>query len=178
MLYVCGADHNGQNASAAVRKLLAQAFVHLTGESMPEIKIMPGGKPYWEDSPWHFSLCHTRQAVFCAISDGIVGLDAEKIRPVSPATVSRVLSPEELRQFDGSDEGFMQLWTLKESYVKHTGTGLQGYPNKISFDVTGNAPVLAGSELSFACLRHRDWMVSVCTIQHEVLTVHWEELKE
>ncbi len=178
MLYLCGAEYSGPDASAAVRKLLAQALVRLTGEVMPEIKTRPGGKPYWENSPWHFSLCHTRQAVFCAISDGIVGLDAEKIRPVSPATVSRVLSPEELRQFGGSDEDFMQLWTLKEAYVKHTGTGLQGYPNKISFDVTGDAPVLMGSELSFACLRHRDWMVSVCTTQPEALAVHWEEVKE
>jgi len=177
MLYVCGAEYSGQNASAAVRKLLAQAFSRLTGEAMPEIKKQPGGKPYWEGSRWHFSLCHTRQAVFCAISDGAVGLDAEKIRPVSPATVSRVLSPEELRQFDGSDEGFMRLWTLKEAYVKYTGAGLQGYPNKISFDVTGDAPALTGSGLSFACLRHRDWIVSVCTTQSEALTVHWDEIK-
>ena len=177
MLYVCGADYHGQNASAAVRELLADAFFRLTGSAMPEISRLPGGKPYWVGSPWHFSLCHTRQAIFCAISDRIVGLDAEKIRPVSPATVSRVLSPEELRQFDGSEEGFMRLWTLKEAYVKYTGEGLQGYPNKISFDVTGDVPVLTGSELSFACLQHRDWMVSTCTVRYEALTLHWEELK-
>lgn len=177
MLYVCGAEYTGPDASAAVRKLLARAFFRLTGEAMPEIKIKPGGKPYWEGSRWHLGLCHTRQAVFCAISDGTVGLDAEKIRPVSPATVSRVLSPEELRQFDGSDEAFMQLWTLKEAYVKYTGTGLQGYPNQISFNVTGEVSRLSGGSLSFASLRYRDWMISVCTALPEALTVHWDEIK-
>lgn len=174
MLYICGADQTGKNASAAVRKLLARAFFRLTGAAMPEIKTMPGGKPYWEGSDLHFSLCHTRQAVFCAISDGVVGLDAEKIRPVSQTVITRVLSPEELRQFDGSDEAFMRFWTLKEAYVKYTGEGLRGYPNKISFDGT----VLSGSALSFASLRHRDWMVSVCTAQPEVLEVHWDEITE
>lgn len=174
MLYVCGAEYTGPDASSAVRELLARAFFRLTGEAMPEIKTLPGGKPCWEGSRWHFSLCHTRQAVFCAISDGVVGLDAEKIRPVSPAVISRVLSPEELQQFDGSDEAFMRLWTLKEAYVKYTGEGLQGYPNKISFDGTK----LLGSELSFACLRHRDWMVSVCTALPETLEVFWDELRD
>lgn len=174
MLYICGADQTGKNASAAVRKLLARAFFRLTGKAMPEIKTQPCGKPYWEDTGLHFSLCHTRQAVFCAISDGVVGLDAEKIRPVSQAVIARVLSPEELRQFDGSDECFMRFWTLKEAYVKYTGEGLQGYPNKISFDGTK----LSGSDLSFASLRHRDWTVSVCTAQPEVLCIHWDELTE
>ena len=174
MLYVCGSDYSGPNASAAVRKLLAAAFLRFTGEAMPEIRTLPAGKPYWADTKLHFSLCHTRQAVFCAISDGIMGLDAEKIRPVSPAVIARVLSPEELRQFDGSDECFMKFWTLKEAYVKYTGEGLQGYPNKISFDGTK----LSGSDLSFASLRYRDWMVSVCTSQPEVLTIYWDELKE
>ncbi|MBE6933227.1 MAG: 4'-phosphopantetheinyl transferase superfamily protein [Ruminococcaceae bacterium] len=174
MLYVCGSEYSGKDASTAVRKLLAAAFLRLTGEAMPEIKTLPAGKPYWEDGNLHFSLCHTRQAVFCAISDGIVGLDAEKIRPVSPAVVSRVLSPEELRQFDGSDEGFMRLWTLKEAYVKYTGEGLHGYPNKLSFDGTR----LMGSELFFASLRHRDWMVSICSEKAQTLSVFWDELKE
>lgn len=174
MLYVCGAEYSGKNASAAVRILLAEAFFRLMGKAMPEIKVLPCGKPYWEGADLHFSLCHTRQAIFCAISDGIVGLDAEKIRPVSPTVVSRVLSPEELRQFDGSDEGFMRFWTLKEAYVKHTGEGLQGYPNKISFDGTK----LLGSNLFFASLRHRDWVVSVCTVRPEALEVHWDEIKE
>ena len=178
MLYVCAAGNTSPDASAAVRRLLKNAFYQLSGAAMPEIRTQPGGKPDWPDCTWHFSLCHTRQAVFCAISDGIVGLDAEKIRPVSSATISRVLSPEELQQYDGSEEMFLRFWTLKEAYVKYTGTGLQGYPNKISFTLHPEGASLRGSSLCFASVRDQDWIISVCTAKPEPLSPRWMDLKE
>lgn len=173
MLYVCGAEHTTPDASAAVRELLNRSFHRLTGAAMPEILTQPGGKPYWENSIWHFNLCHTRQAMFCAISDGIVGLDAEKIRPVSPAVIHRVLSPDELQQYDGSAEMFLRFWTLKEAYVKHTGTGLRGYPNKLSFTLNPESASLRGSSLHFATTRHQDWIISTCTVKPEPLSIEF-----
>ncbi len=174
MLYVWGTGELSPDPSTAVRALLGQAFSRLTGEPMPELQKAPGGKPYWPASPWHFSLSHTRQGVFCAISDAPVGLDAEHLRTLRPEVIARVLSPAELRCFDGSPECFLRFWTLKEAYVKYTGEGLMGYPNKLSFTLDDEKSAsLSGSALCFQTIRYENWILSTCTPKPEALHLQW-----
>lgn len=174
MLYVAASVMTAPDQSSAVRALLARSYQRIIGGPMPEIVISTGGKPDWRDSPWHFSLCHTRGAVLCAISDAPVGLDAERIRPVRAEVVSRVLAPQELRQYDGSAETFLRFWTLKEAYAKYTGEGIIGYPNRFVFRLTPESAEMEGNDLRFATVRSGDYIVSVCTPKPETLTVMWE----
>ena len=51
---------------------------------LPEIRLTSLGKPWFPEFPEvHFNLSHTGGAVLAALSDRPVGVDIERIRPVS-----------------------------------------------------------------------------------------------
>lgn len=174
MLAVYAGAKTQPDASAAVRQLLSRVYREYTGQPMPPIEVMPGGKPYWAESDWHFSLCHTRGLVLCALSDHPVGLDAERIRTVRPAVVSRVLAPAELRAYDGTEAMFLRFWTLKEAYAKYTGEGIIGYPNRFVFRLTPEGAQMEGNDLHFATVCQNDYIISTCTPKQEPLSIVWD----
>lgn len=125
----------GRSGHEAGRTLLAAAYREKTGREMPPILIGEWGKPYFDGSDLHFSISHTKNHAFCALSDGPVGIDAEEAdRNISLRLAPKILSPGEMARFDGSREMLLRFWVLKEAEVKRTGRGLQGYPNHTDFD--------------------------------------------
>ena len=127
-------DKTGHEAG---RALLAALYFRATGEALPEIAVTPDGKPYFSDSPWHFSISHTKRRVFCALSRNNVGIDAEELdRNINLKLADKVLSPRERVQFDDAEDkrkALLTFWVLKEAAVKLVGTGLRGYPNHTDF---------------------------------------------
>ncbi len=79
-----------------------------------------------------FSLSHTRGLVAAALSaNGALGIDVEHIDPRKAdfAMAEAYFAPAEVRLLQAApaserDLCFFRLWTLKEAYVKATGTGL------------------------------------------------------
>ena len=57
------------------RQLLAQLYLQQTGMPLPPILKTAMGKPYFSESPWHFSITHTRGQVFCALAQQPLGID-------------------------------------------------------------------------------------------------------
>ena len=126
---------DGCSGHDACRELLAAAYRELTGTECPPIAVTERGKPYFIDSPLHFSISHTKNHAFCAISERPVGIDAEELaRKISPRLARKILSPGEMARFDGSREMLLCFWVLKEASVKRSGEGLRGYPNHTDFD--------------------------------------------
>ena len=119
------------------RELLAKLYREATGENLPEIAVTERGKPYFADSQWHFSISHTKNHVFCALSQSNVGLDAEETdRQVNLRLAEKILSETEMARFEGASDksaALLKLWVLKEASVKLTGEGLRGYPNHTDF---------------------------------------------
>ena len=108
---------DGQNGSAAAYALLEHAFRERYGRGLPEIEKTPAGKPFFPGEPEiHFSLSHCATHVLCALSDEPVGADIESPRHISERAVSFFSSPDELSHFEPLD-----LWVLKESYIKLLG---------------------------------------------------------
>ncbi|MBQ4333214.1 MAG: 4'-phosphopantetheinyl transferase superfamily protein [Clostridia bacterium] len=103
-------------------------LTHLFGcdDVPPALTYGENGKPYLADSSGpHFSISHTDVWVFCAVSGHEIGLDAQTRRRVCPRLAARSLSPEELSWARQDIElHFARLWTMKEAYLKYTGTGL------------------------------------------------------
>lgn len=130
----------GRTGHEAGRALLEELYRRETGEAMPEIRIAEGGKPYFIDGDWHFSISHTHRRVFCALSRRPVGIDAEELdRNINLKLADRVLSPMERQQFDAAahkEKALLTFWVLKEAAVKLAGTGLRGFPNKTEFSLT------------------------------------------
>ncbi len=75
-----------------------------------------------------FSLSHTSGAVAVALSERAVGVDVERIKPLSVRVASRFDQRECAYIFgreEGADERFFRVWTRKEAYGKRSGEGLR-----------------------------------------------------
>ena len=127
----------GRSGHDTGRALLARMYLEAAGNAMPEIRIAPGGKPYFPGNPLYFSISHCKNPVFCALSDVPVGIDAEEPdRQVSPRLAEKILSGPEYERFlrcPDRNAALLRFWVLKEAAVKLTGRGLHGYPNQTDF---------------------------------------------
>ena len=63
----------------AGRQLLAELYWQETGEECPPVLVTNRGKPYFQDSPLHFSISHTKNHAFCVLSPVPVGIDGEEM---------------------------------------------------------------------------------------------------
>lgn len=129
----------GRTGHEAGRQLLKELYLQETGEDLPEIRITERGKPYFPDSPWHFSISHTSRHAFCVLSRNNVGLDAEELdRKINLKLADKVLSPWEKAQFDTAEnpeKALLTFWVLKEAAAKLSGEGLRIYPNHTNFSL-------------------------------------------
>ena len=129
-------DMTGHEAG---RQLLAELYRRETGEDLPEIAVTNRGKPYFPDSPWHFSISHTPRHAFCVLSRRNVAIDAEETdRKVNLKLADKILSPGEKQQFLAAGDrvrALLTFWVLKEAAAKLTGEGLRGYPNQTNFSL-------------------------------------------
>ena len=133
----CALD--GRTGHEAGRALLAELYHRETGEALPPIGISPRGKPFFADSPWHFSISHTRKHAFCVLDRENIAIDAEELdRRVELRLAERILSPREREQFEAAADkirALLTFWVLKEAAAKLSGEGLRGFPNHTNFSL-------------------------------------------
>ncbi len=127
---------NGKDGHSAGLALLEMLY----GGPLPEIRRTKLGKPYFVDSPLHFSVSHTKNHVFVALSDRPIGIDAEELdRDIKVSLAEKLLSPTEYAQFQNAEDkrlALLRFWVLKEAAGKCTGEGLQLWPNHTDFSLT------------------------------------------
>jgi 4'-phosphopantetheinyl transferase len=128
----------------AAHALLREALSH-HGELPPDVWKFgseASGKPYLVDQPeLQFNIAHTRGLVACALSlAGPVGIDVEATdgkRDVG--AIADYFAPSEVSELRACEEGasrqarFIELWTLKEAYLKALGAGLSRPLDEIAF---------------------------------------------
>lgn len=128
---------NGRSGHEAGRQLLAELYRRETGEALPEIRKTGRGKPYFVNSPYHFSITHTPKHAFCVLSRENIAIDAEELdRRLNLRLAEKVLSPKEKAQFDAAPDqrrALLTFWVLKEAAAKLSGEGLRGYPDHTDF---------------------------------------------
>ena len=126
---------DGRDGHSVGRALLTRAYRQATGENLPKIALTERGKPYFPDGKRHFSISHTKNFVFCALSDRNIGLDAEeKGRKVTPAMIEKFTSPaEKLRLGSDPQDAFLRLWVQKEASAKLTGRGMGNWLKNTDF---------------------------------------------
>lgn len=114
-------------------------------------------RPFLANTPLDFNLSHTDGAVMLAISgSGRVGVDVESNRRggktieiadhfFHPQEVQAILAAGDRQQ---QEEAFFRFWTLKESYVKAMGQGLQKSLQSFYFSITDPAITLADEKIA------------------------------
>lgn len=86
----------------------------------PAIARTDRGKPHFPDYPEvHFNLSHTGGAVLVGLADGPLGVDIERIRPVSRRLMARMTGAE-------TEEAFFRRWVCWEAGQKYSGEGISG----------------------------------------------------
>lgn len=126
---------NGRDSHLAGLSLLEKLY----GAPLPEIRRTPLGKPYFPGENLHFSISHTKNYVFCAVSETPIGIDAEELgRDIRLSLAEKILSPGELQQFQNAPDkrkALLTFWVLKEAAGKCSGEGLQPWPNHTDFSL-------------------------------------------
>ena len=129
----------GLSCHDAGRQLLAALYREKTGCDLPAIRITEYKKPYFPDSPLHFSISHTRRHAFCVLSPENIGIDAEELdRPVRLQMAEKLLSAGEYAQFAAAPDpqlAFLTFWVLKEADAKRTGEGIRFHPNTTDYSL-------------------------------------------
>jgi 4'-phosphopantetheinyl transferase len=119
----------------------------------PRVAAHQAGTP-----PLSLSLSHTHGLVACAVARGVdVGIDVELVDRVVDAheVARRFFAPKEIAMLDGCADAeersrkFVELWTLKEAYVKAIGRGLVVPLDEFCFtiDAAGSVGFEAGPEM-------------------------------
>ncbi|PIP39142.1 MAG: hypothetical protein COX19_08685 [Desulfobacterales bacterium CG23_combo_of_CG06-09_8_20_14_all_51_8] len=81
---------------------------------------IPAGGVFW-------SLSHKPGYVAGVTATSPIGIDVERIRPVSKAMFNKILDDREQKLAGAnSPEFFFRCWTAKEAVLKVTGVGLRG----------------------------------------------------
>lgn len=136
---IVSCELNGRTGHEAGRDLLAELYRAETGAELPPIRVAKGGKPYFAESPWHFSISHTKGHAFCVLSKENVGIDAEELdRDINLRLADKILSPGEKMQFELAENkrlALLTFWVLKEAAAKYTGEGIRGYPDGTDFSL-------------------------------------------
>ena len=140
IVVIASAAIGAENGHIAGRQLLEKLYRETVGGPMPQILREEGGKPYFADSSWHFSISHTPKHVFCALSQKRIGIDAEELdRDIRLMLADKILSAGERTEYDRAEDkrlALLTFWVLKEAEAKYTGKGIRGYPNKTNFTLT------------------------------------------
>ena len=112
---LAGQKGGKRDASLCAYEMLRRAMQDRFGwEALPGVAFGAHGKPYFPScSDAFFSLSHSRGAVLLAVHDHSIGVDIERLRPVSERMRTR---------FHASDEAaFWQDWVQRESRCKRRG---------------------------------------------------------
>ena len=132
--------------SLGVSLLLSEALRTVgLNASLETFGYGPFGKPYLVNHPdLYFNLSHCEGRALCVLSTVPCGCDVERIGRGSQALADRFFAEEERSYLHslspGSvwQEGFTQIWTRKESFLKATGQGISVKLN--SFSVLSPVP--------------------------------------
>lgn len=167
---------NDRRDFAAAHALLRRRLS--AGRSVPAaawtFEAAPGGKPRIASSgsagiDLDFNVSHTRGMVACAVArHADVGVDIERIdraAALGQEVAATCFTDRENEWLDGTgpierSTRFAELWTLKEAYLKATGTGLTdglrqfafAFPDQrgIRFEAAAGTPLQAWTFVLFA----------------------------
>lgn len=137
------------------------------------------GKPYLSNYPLiHFNLSHCDKGVVCMIDDSVVGVDITSVKKENLSCMYFSMTDGEVVQIlhaENPAAQFTRLWSLKESYCKCLGIGIDSYIKAIDFSVctgslftsygkTFQVNKVDGAILTW-CTNHKSYTVEVDLVE-------------
>lgn len=119
-----GARACSLGAELLLRSVLARLGIPTVGE----LEEQPGGKPFFPEAPCLcFNVSHSGAWAACVVSSRAAGVDIQEIRPLKADVAGRYFSrweQEYIQKAENPEKAFIEIWALRESYMKKTGEGL------------------------------------------------------
>lgn len=158
-------NENKRISKIAADNLCRKAVSEFCCVAPSEIRFQKNrfGKPFAENLSVNFNISHSGDMVICAVSDKKIGIDIEKIRPYNPKAAEKFATEKELEYIRSNENGFFEIWTLKEAFFKCTGTGLGADIKTVSFEINSNG--IQCSDSRFRCFFidiSGEYICSVC----------------
>ena len=136
--------HDGERALFIAGRALSRILLARDARCHPEevtLRITPAGRPV-ADGAASFSLSHSGTTVALALAPfAAIGIDFEPTRTgacdqLAP-TICTAAERSALARLSGADRDrrFMQIWRLKEAYLKATGLGFLQDPTRCGLDL-------------------------------------------
>ncbi len=117
-----------------IRELLNEKF----GIKAPEILRDCRGKPYLKNEKIYISISHSGDLCACAANTEPIGIDAQKTVPFSQRLIERIITPKEkeyILSHQNKTQGFYEIWTAKEAYIKKLGGLLSDFKSIDTLDL-------------------------------------------
>ena len=132
---------------AVAGEMLVKKYIGSTFNIAPQSLVIlehENGKPYIQNFEIHFNVSHCENIIVYTFSNEEVGIDIEKIRPISLSVLKRFFSlkeqeyvlghtpnEEDYQKCDTAEilERFYKIYTLKEAICKKSGIGIKGLKN-------------------------------------------------
>lgn len=134
---------------AAFHAILATYLRELKGQI--RFRYNSYGKPYLKNNPaLRFNLSDSRSFALCAVAwNREIGIDIEFMKSdiCAERIAERFFSPQESQALKALPpekqlEGFYQMWTLKEAYIKGNGLGLSFFFQRFAIDIKAKKEAL------------------------------------
>lgn len=133
------------------------------------------GKPYLRFyKNFHFNLSHSGDWVICSIDCKDIGVDIEKVEPIDLDISKNFFSPKEYEDLINQNPNnqlfyFYDLWTIKESYIKASGKGLNLDLRSFSIRIkNGKISLETENELTNCFFQQydiaKDYKMAVCAL--------------
>lgn len=128
-------------------------------QKIPTLTLEERGKPvFLTHSSIHFSISHTDGAVLVGLSDAPLGVDLEKLRPVSQRVHVRLMA-------EGiSEEAYFRNWVRYEAFVKRGGEGVSLHHQFYEPNDAWEIPLFPGYCAAVSGMGSVEW-VRYCTIE-------------
>ena len=142
-----------------VLKSMLASYLNLPPTKI-ELKKNSFGKPYLAHSNLFFNVSHTEDSFLLGFSiGGEIGIDLERLSGDEDLTslIDYAFSPTETNYYfqSGLSKHFLEIWTLKEAYLKAIGIGLVGELKSInvSGDINNDISQKKFHRTTFTCPR-------------------------
>ena len=131
---------------------------YLKNKYIGEYHLNEFGKPISDNV--YFNISHSHGYVALVIDQVPVGLDIEKIGPVTDNLKSYVSNDEE-ESYIKDDATFFEVWTNKEALVKASGEGFRYRPESVPGLPLNNKRLFNGKEYHNRTIRYQDLVITV-----------------
>lgn len=128
----------------------------------PLFKCNDFGKIYLRDKELFFNTSHSNDYFAIAISSEEIGVDIEKIRCYDEKKLlslrKKCLTEKEKESFPVTNESFIRLWTIKESFLKLLGTGINLSLKEVEVD---DKVSLKEQRANYKCFKIEDYILTI-----------------